>query len=399
MRKLLSALLMVFAVLALASCGETAEEKNQKAFKDYLAANDALTVEEFDALASQFDDAELPVDLFTSAQIEKMHIAYTVEEDGYDDSADYYLWQNEKIYLAALSSDNEVAYYVDLNDLEAVYDSYREQLSTSVDVKPSEMVEQYIDMLLAEAYLDLDVDLATLLSAASFTIDDFEQVETNKFQLKNSALYAKIATASNGALTVETIEQELAASGSSMNIYVYFDGSHINGYEYSLSVTESGITTNSSMKLMLTFDGDNITGLSVKAIVPGTAEIDYTLNSVEDKLSFKLTITLFDDVDSLTGLPSPSVMIVEGSITNNNITISTQQDGTEIFNCNINFVNQKLGNVTVLGLNGSINMSYELSGMSIEITSGNDVEIPVEVLAMQNSAIDLMELLGDMDIQ
>ena len=97
MKKFLSILLSLVAILALAACGatETPEEKNEKQFKEYLAANDALTVEEFDALVTESEALEVPTDLFTNIKVDNIHLygSYVTSEGSTDIEA--YLWQNE----------------------------------------------------------------------------------------------------------------------------------------------------------------------------------------------------------------------------------------------------------------------------------------------------------------
>lgn len=406
MRKILTILLVLISMLTLAACGETPEQKNEKQFKEFLAANDALTVEEFDALATQ-GDVELPADLFTNADIAKLHIEAVMGEDdpnsSYESviSENIYVWQNEsKVYLANISSENAtMAYYLDLAELELLYDQAKEEVPGLENVKPSEMIDGYLEEIMASSEVEIDLDLETILSIASFKFEDFNHIEEGKYQLKNSALFNKIALLSNGEIKAADLEKQLSDAGYSLNLYTYFDGKHINGYEFSLSMTESGLTMSMGMKLMLSFDGDNLNGYSLKANIPGTGEIELSVNLNSDAISFDAKISSYN-ADDESGSIIPMVITFEGRVSNENITIKAKQNNVELLNCNINFNNEKLGDVNSLSLSGSLVVkdTTGASLLNINITSGDSVTIPNEVKALESSASNLLESMGSNEI-
>ena len=120
MKKILSFILVFTAVFTLLGCNLD-QTSNEKAFKEYLQANKALTVEELDALVTDSEVADMPVDLFTNLKLENIFIDGNYKVENQLEETDIYLWQNEsKIYLASKPQNYEaeaVAYYFDLSAL------------------------------------------------------------------------------------------------------------------------------------------------------------------------------------------------------------------------------------------------------------------------------------------
>ena len=173
MKKILSFILVFTAVFTLLGCNLD-QTSNEKAFKEYLQANKALTVEELDALVTDSEVADMPVDLFTNLKLENIFIDGNYKVENQLEETDIYLWQNEsKIYLASKPQNYEAeAYYFDLSALEVLYDEARKE-SQSEDMKPSEMIDLYLDEVIASTAMPLDIDLETILGVVSLNFDDF----------------------------------------------------------------------------------------------------------------------------------------------------------------------------------------------------------------------------------
>ncbi len=396
MKKILLILLALVAVMALAACGETPEEKDQKQFKEYLAANDALTVEEFDSLVTESEAASIPTDLFTNIKVENIHVAISNETDS-TTNIDAYIWQTENnIYLAT-----EEAMYLNLTELELAYDEARTVMENNTS-KPSEMIDAYLKDMVSQGELQVNLDLETILGVASFKIDDFEQVEKGKYVLKNSALFEKIATISGGAISSADLEAQLSQVGYTINLYTYFDGSHINGYEVSIEMTQVGVSMTMSFKLMLSFAGDILTGYSVKANIPAAGELEFTVGVKDEVLSLDAKITSYEY--NTEGMPQAVVISLNASISNENITLVIKQGEVEYLNCNLNFKYTKLNEVHAFGISGSLkvvaseNQDGSKGIVNIVITSGSNVNIPDAVKAMEATATNALESMGQSEV-
>ena len=389
MKKILSFIFVFIAVLTLAACApkETPEEVNEKQFKDYLQANDALTVEEFDAMFAESEFPELPADLFTNINVENLFI-----ETYGDTNSDYYIWQNaSKVYFAPTIIDTTVdngPYYVDLAELEAAYDEAMKESATS-SLKPSEMIDAILAEMMASPEAQVTLNLETLLGAFTFKFEDFERVELGKYALKNSVLFDKIAKLSGGMITAADLEAQIASSGYSLNFYTYFDGSRINGFEFKLSMSQGGISMSMGIKLMLLFNNEQFNGISLEANIPGSGEIKLSIKVEDEKLKLDAMITGYDYTDE--GMPMQITISANITISKDNITVSITQGNNELLYANLNLVlAQKEGKYT-FGLNGNFRFAFdtEQTGM-VTITSGSSVTIPSEVKALETTAENLL---------
>ena len=382
MKKLLSFIFVFIALLTLASCGETPEQKNEKQFKEYLQANDAMTVDEFDALFVQDESVVMPEDLFTNLTVENIRI--DVAGAG---MPSYYIWQNKnKVYFApSVTTDTSGPVYIDLAELEAAYDQSRGEST----LKPSEMIDAVLEGMNSDPTAQVTLNLETILGALSFKFEDFEMVEVGKYALKNSALCEKIASLSGGVITSAELEAQLASSGYTLNFYTYFNGSIINGFEFNLSMTQGGVSMSMGFKLMLLFNKDQFSGISLEANIPGTMDIKLSIKLENESLLIVADITTYEANEQ--GIPMPINISASITITKENISLSVLQDKNELLFANINLVLTESTGKYTFGLNGAIRyaMSAENTG-SFTITSGSSVSIPTEVKALETSATNLM---------
>lgn len=290
--------------------------------------------------------------------------------------------------------------YLDLATLEEAYDQAREEMGDST-MKPSEMIDAYLEEMMATADVQITLDLETILGAATFKFEDFEQVESGKYALKNSALFEKIATISGGVITSADLEAQLTEAGYTINLYTYFDGTHINGFEASFKMTQGGMSMTMGLKIMLSFEGDVLNGYSVEANIPGAGEYEFSVSVKDEVISLNAEITAYEYSED--GMPTPVVMTINGTISQNNITLVVKQGNVEFLNCNINIVDTKLNDIHTFGINGTVKVVNDVvdgfnNTINMTITSGNSVTIPENVKALEATATNALESMGSGDI-
>ena len=139
MKKITYILMTLLIAIVLTGCfGSDAKDA---AFKKCLDETKPLNAETIDSMFAETSDLQMPADIFSPVVIDNTKISIkTTEVD-----ADVYVWQEEqKIYINAPVSEVGTATesrYLDLNQLEEMYDSYLEQLSQMTTTKPSELYE------------------------------------------------------------------------------------------------------------------------------------------------------------------------------------------------------------------------------------------------------------------
>lgn len=402
MKKILSILFTLVLFLSLAACAggsnktpeETPEEKSERAFSEYMAANDGMTVEEFDEAFAEASNVEMPADLFTTLKLENISVDATATTQDGTQNVNLFAWQTEnKIYLAAKEETTIDAFYIDLDALEVLYDENKGNVET--ELKPSEAIDQAIAQALEEQGVTATINLETILGALTFKAEDFDLVEVGKFALKNEALFGKIATVSGGMITAADLQAQLAESGMSLNLYIYFDNNHVTGYELSLVMAQEGMTMTMSAKISLTYNEDVITGIGIDLAMPGTT-VDFDMNSTEDAVSFSLNLSSMADGNIM-------VISATATISEDNIKVNIKQGTQVLFDCNLNLDYQKVNNVHTFGVNGtlSFNAPYESETgttympVNLVIKSGSNAVIPADVKAEEANAEDLMEIIAN----
>ena len=447
MKKFLSILFTMMLFLSLVACnlGDNSGEndnnvdeeqtndiissENEEAFKEFLAANKLMTMEELDkAYAEMVADVEYPEDMFVGKNLlvpTKAEVNLPFDEDVRH--ADFYLYQKENmIYLAGIPEgfeDESFSTYLDLAYLEEVYDEGKGSMPT--DMKLSEIIEGLMEES-GEMEIDLDV-YDQLVSTFTLKGDDFTAVENGKFQLKNEVLFEKLAVISGGEMTAKDFETELKEEKADISIFVYYSDNQFKGFEVKYTQEVEEILMTASFKLGLVYSGEELSGISIDILVTDQLEAKIIVNGNDDEVSFDVEIVMsgYSKIKYLSkisekGLELSLVMTeiydetemtssIDLVITENSIDLSCKSNGVEEIALNLDVTKTKIGDTTAISLDGSFTYtshstsstpdgyfeSSEKNTVTFELKSGSDVVIPESAIALEDEAQDLIELIGD----
>lgn len=390
MKKILSFILVFTAVFTLLGCNLD-QTSNEKAFKEYLQANKALTVEELDALVTDSEVADMPVDLFTNLKLENIFIDGNYKVENQLEETDIYLWQNEsKIYLASKPQNYEaeaVAYYFDLSALEVLYDEARKE-SQSEDMKPSEMIDLYLDEVIASTAMPLDIDLETILGVVSLNFDDFTSKDTGEYVLKNEVLFEKIAILSGMPDGGTELEKQFEEMGIDFSFTLYFDGKNLTGYV--LNIFSEIENQSINFKINLLYEDVTLIGYSIVIDLAEEGKLELSVKFIDETLTLDAKITS-------NNVTLPSSLSI--SISKNKFFISMKENDIEELKCDLELINNKLGDITSFGIKGSIKVVDSTDGiiysaLDINITSGDAVIIPDYIKELESIALNGIDELS-----
>lgn len=390
MKKILSFILVFTAVFTLLGCNLD-QTSNEKAFKEYLQANKALTVEELDALVTDSEVADMPVDLFTNLKLENIFIDGNYKVENQLEETDIYLWQNEsKIYLASKPQNYEaeaVAYYFDLSALEVLYDEARKE-SQSEDMKPSEMIDLYLDEVIASTAMPLDIDLETILGVVSLNFDDFTSKDTGEYVLKNEVLFEKIAILSGMPDGGTELEKQFEEMGIDFSFTLYFDGKNLTGYV--LNIFSEIENQSINFKINLLYEDVTLIGYSIVIDLAEEGKLELSVKFIDETLTLDAKITS-------NNVTLPSSLSI--SISKNKFFISMKENDIEELKCDLELINNKLGDITSFGIKGSIKVVNSTDGiiysaLDINITSGDAVIIPDYIKELESIALNGIDELS-----
>lgn len=390
MKKILSFILVFTAVFTLLGCNLD-QTSNEKAFKEYLQANKALTVEELDALVTDSEVADMPVDLFTNLKLENIFIDGNYKVKNQLEETDIYLWQNEsKIYLASKPQNYEaeaVAYYFDLSALEVLYDEARKE-SQSEDMKPSEMIDLYLDEVIASTAMPLDIDLETILGVVSLNFDDFTSKDTGEYVLKNEVLFEKIAILSGMPDGGTELEKQFEEMGIDFSFTLYFDGKNLTGYV--LNIFSEIENQSINFKINLLYEDVTLIGYSIVIDLAEEGKLELSVKFIDETLTLDAKITS-------NNVTLPSSLSI--SISKNKFFISMKENDIEELKCDLELINNKLGDITSFGIKGSIKVVDSTDGiiysaLDINITSGDAVIIPDYIKELESIALNGIDELS-----
>ena len=388
MKKILSFILVFTAVFTLLGCNLD-QTSNEKAFKEYLQANKALTVEELDALVTDSEVADMPVDLFTNLKLENIFIDGNYKVENQLEETDIYLWQNEsKIYLASKPQNYEAeAYYFDLSALEVLYDEARKE-SQSEDMKPSEMIDLYLDEVIASTAMPLDIDLETILGVVSLNFDDFTSKDTGEYVLKNEVLFEKIAILSGMPDGGTELEKQFEEMGIDFSFTLYFDGKNLTGYV--LNIFSEIENQSINFKINLLYEDVTLIGYSIVIDLAEEGKLELSVKFIDETLTLDAKITS-------NNVTLPSSLSI--SISKNKFFISMKENDIEELKCDLELINNKLGDITSFGIKGSIKVVDSTDGiiysaLDINITSGDAVIIPDYIKELESIALNGIDELS-----
>lgn len=390
MKKILSFILVFTAVFTLLGCNLD-QTSNEKAFKEYLQANKALTVEELDALVTDSEVADMPVDLFTNLKLENIFIDGNYKVENQLEETDIYLWQNEsKIYLASKPQNYEaeaVAYYFDLSALEVLYDEARKE-SQSEDMKPSEMIDLYLDEVIASTAMPLDIDLETILGVVSLNFDDFTSKDTGEYVLKNEVLFEKIAILSGMPDGGTELEKQFEEMGIDFSFTLYFDGKNLTGYV--LNIFSEIENQSINFKINLLYEDVTLIGYSIVIDLAEEGKLELSVKFIDETLTLDAKITS-------NNVTLPSSLSI--SISKNKFFISMKENDIEELKCDLELINNKLGDITSFGIKGSIKVVDSTDGiiysaLDINIISGDAVIIPDYIKELESIALNGIDELS-----
>lgn len=380
MKKINLVLFALIMIFMLVGCNE-GYSANDEAFKKCLSETKPLNSETLDSLFSESLNEPLPDDLFTGLTIDNTKVA--IEANGVQN--DFYLWQEEsKIHLnAEVEGENQAQfangnYYIDLAQLESMYDEYISAIPTNVSLKPSELYEtiitEYGHQLGLTGTIFAERTLDELLDIFNYSYNDFVKVEDGKYKLKNEAFLTKLLKWSIDEMTLEDLLKMMTENNIEINIYVYFDGTRINAYEVILNSLETGEI---KVKLSL-YGGELIQGLKIEAYISGY-EISLVMKTVEEKFTLEFIINV----------PGTQKMTVNLTIDSKEMHLEVKNNDIQLYVIHLNYDVKQEGNTISFGLSGCINAPED--GILIMISSGDDVVIPNTALENKDQAINLLE--------
>lgn len=381
MKKILAFILSFLLVFALTSCGEDKAEENEKAFKQYLSENGTVTVEEIDSAFST-EEYELPSDFFTNVKVDNTVIDVTMTQpDESSQNAQLYVWQNEsKVYL--VSDNTNVARYFDLAQLEVVYDQYVSQINGTTKV--SDTIEDYLEQIPFEQYGLPELDLEVILKVISLSADDFTQVSENKYKLNDEKIFNKVHSLGLVEFTYEEYKDLLEENGVSFEIYVYFNGTNINGYELAFKATTEDGEQSSNIKLMLEYEENEICGLNIDITdKPSNDNISVQIKLENETLSVKAKV-----------VDGESTIDVDSSLSSENIKVKININDENVISVDLSVKNTKLANIYSLNVEGNIYMNLspgQSASYTVTISSGEDVNIPASIKALERLAINALD--------
>ena len=381
MKKITYILMTLLIAIVLTGCfGSDAKDA---AFKKCLDETKPLNAETIDSMFADATDLQVPADVFSPVVIENTKISIeTTEVD-----ADIYVWQEEqKIYINAPVSEvgtSTESRYLDLNQLEEMYDSYLEQLSQITTTKPSELYEMVMEEYGYELGLAQTIwterSLDELLEIFNYKYTDFRKVSDGKYAVKDEVLFAKLLKWSYQEVTVEEFIGMLTESQIQMNLYVYFDGTYINAYEAVIKSTAEGQTEEVKLKLSFLYNDEEFIGLKLEAFVSGY-EISLEIKVVENSLFVEFVLEV----------PSVQTMIISLKVSSNSLEFNITNNEVVICNVDLQYAVDQVGNSAKISLSGSI--VYE--DTTITIVNGSDVVVPSDRLATKDTALNLLESIS-----
>ena len=379
MKKITYVLIMLIMFAALVACNDNAGTANDAAFKKYLEETKPLNSATLDSLVEENADLQLPADLFAPIVIDNTKISVETSEVEFD----IYAWQEaEKIYINAPTNEANMTItesrYLDLSQLEEMYDEAISQLSQLDADKPSELYEAFINGYGTElegtpfAIRTLD----ELLDIFNYKYTDFRKVEEGKYAVKDEVLFAKLLKWSYEEITVEQFIQMLTESQMQFNLYAYFDGKHISAYEVVAKETDEDEVLEIKIKLSFLYNEDECYGIKV---VGNFGEYDITLEIkfVEESLVAQLVVDV----------PSVQKLVIDLKLSSNSLEFSIVNNDETMCDVDLKYGITQTENSTKLYLSGSI--VYD--EFAITITNGSEVVIPSDRLATKDAALNLLE--------
>lgn len=385
MKKILSFILCFVVLFALAGClgDNDAELKaSETAFNSYLADNKMITVEEIDAIVTENEMPEIPTDFFSNIALKNLSATGKVKTSNGEENVSLYVWQNGgKIFVSPAS--DQVG-YIDLVEMESAYDEVRQNSDDLTGMKPSEIIDSLLSDPSLEGQLGTINNLESILSLLSFKNTDFMIVEVGKFSLKLEVLFEKMATITG--TNVEQVKAAFEQSGSDLNIYIYFDGKNITGYELVYKNTE--VETTMIFKLSFTYNEDVINGLT------------FSYQADENILSFNLKVENKTLIVKLNVSAEGDNMVAEASIANDKLIALVKFNDQTIVDIDLTFADLKVDNKHSFSLSGHFTMVIDqvddqFNTLELNIQSGNDVVIPAELVALEETATNLLQAAGE----
>lgn len=253
-------------------------------------------------------------------------------------------------------------------------------------MKPSEIIDSMLEESLAESGIDLDLE--KLLEIINVTYDDFEMVELGKYSIKEDVLIEKLAKIMTEEVSTSELKELIKASGYKFSVYVYFDGEHINGFESSIKVAQSGLTLTMGFKFMLNYVNGVINGISIEANIPMSADIKAEFKNEEGEFKFDINVLAYQTTE---GLGSGNIT-VKGAISSSKLELVCTSNNVELINCKLNVAttDSKINlSGTVKIVNDIVDNKYNY--ITMNITSGSQVNIPSNVKALESTAINGLE--------
>lgn len=343
-------------------------------FKKYIDNKEPLTSETLDEM---FNQDLITEDRFSNLQIENTKVS--VDDAG--DKQYLYCWQqNYKVYLGVKEDSSAESFYVDLAQLEDVYDESKEQLGLKPGMSVTEIYEHIIDEyandLGLEGTLLTERTLDELLDIFNYKYEDFTEVSEGKYEIKKEAIYLKLLKWFIDDLTIEDLKEMLFDNNIDFSVFVYFDGKNITDYEVIIENTEYEETI--SVKISVLYNDEEFGGIGLK--------VDAEEVSIDAKIEFneeELNVNFLVDADEK--------IKFKLKVTTDKITSNLVVDSEEYYDADFSYSIKESGKVSQIILNGKIDM---IDGITVTIESGSNVIIPSELIASEKNAGNLLDQMA-----
>ena len=377
MRKITYILMILFIIVLMSACNWV---DSDAAFKKAIDEAKPINAETIDSVFMENEGGLIPEEFFTNMIIDNTNIS--IKSDQVESNV--YIWQDgNKIYLNSPVSEFDITTetnYIDLSELEVIYDEAMASLDTTETLKPSDIYSLMISEYKTELGLAHTVfekrSLDELLEILNYKSSDFVKVSAGKYKVKNDVLYAKLLKWSLQDMTVEQFIELLSQSNVQINLYAYFDGEKVTAYEVVIANTVKDVTEEAKAKISFIYTDEKLSGVKLELFV----------SSYEVSLEMKIVEEDGFVVDLVFNVPSIQKMVIHLEVSSEKLEFYITDNDIVLLSVNLNYSVKQENSVIKFTLSGVIKIEDTI----IVITNGTDVIIPPDVLSTKDDATNIL---------
>ena len=377
MRKITYILMILFIIVLMSACNWV---DSDAAFKKAIDEAKPINAETIDSVFMENEGGLIPEEFFTNMIIDNTNIS--IKSDQVESNV--YIWQDgNKIYLNSPVSEFDITTetnYIDLSELEVIYDEAMASLDTTETLKPSDIYSLMISEYKTELGLAHTVfekrSLDELLEILNYKSSDFVKVSAGKYKVKNDVLYAKLLKWSLQDMTVEQFIELLSQSNVQIHLYAYFDGEKVTAYEVVIANTVKDVTEEAKAKISFIYTDEKLSGVKLELFV----------SSYEVSLEMKIVEEDGFVVDLVFNVPSIQKMVIHLEVSSEKLEFYITDNDIVLLSVNLNYSVKQENSVIKFTLSGVIKIEDTI----IVITNGTDVIIPPDVLSTKDDATNIL---------